>query len=163
MKLVRTFSMFIALASASTVYAQGAAKSPAKPTEKAPAAAPTKDAGEVSAAEAEQVLAFFNKFADAVMANKDNCPKMATGINGVIDSNAAFIKKANEMKNSGKKLPKATEEKMGARLKEMVPVMMTCKDDKAVAAALQRMDNPDAKAAPTTAPAKTDTKAPAKK
>lgn len=155
MKLVRTFSMLIALAGASTA-AFADTKAPAKPADKAPATAPK---AEVSAAEAAEVLAFFNKFADAIVVNKDSCPKMATAINGVIDTNAAFIKKANEMKASGKKLPKETEDKMQARMKDMMPAAMKCKDDAGVAAALKRMDDPSAKAAPAPAP----TPAPAKK
>src|SRR5687768_15343224 len=74
---------------------------------------------EVAAAEAEKFLAFFNKFVDAVIANKDNCGKMAGAINGVIDGHLDIVKKANEAKAAKKKLPKALEDKMLARVKEM--------------------------------------------
>jgi hypothetical protein len=165
MKLVRTATLIIALAGATTVYAQAPQKAPAEkkaPDAKAPAdkaAPPAKE--EISAAEAQKVLDFFNKFADAIVANKDSCPKMAVAINGVIDTNKAFIEQANKMKADGKKLPKAVEDKMGARMKEFLPMVMKCKDDKDVAAAMQRMDKPDAKpAAPAPAPKK-DAAAPA--
>ena len=171
MKLVRTATLIIALAGATTVYADTPQKAPAEkkaPDAKAPpadkAAPPAKE--EISAAEAQKVLDFFNKFADAIVANKDSCPKMAVGINGVIDSNKAFIEQANKMKSEGKKLPKAVEDKMGARMKEFLPMVMKCKDDKDVAAAMQRMDKPDSKpAAPAADPKATPKKdaAPAKK
>ena len=156
MKLVRTASLIIALAGATTVYADTPQKAPADkkapdakapPAKDAPAPAPAKE--EISAADAQKVLDFFNKFADAIIANKDSCPKMAVAINGVIDSNKAFIEQANKMKAENKKLPKAVEDKMGARMKEFLPIVMKCKDDKDVAAAMQRMDKPDAKPAAT--------------
>jgi hypothetical protein len=149
MKLLRTFTM-IALLGASTA------------TAFADAPAPKKDAKteEISAADADKFLAFFNKFVDAIVQNKDNCPKMAGALNGVIDTNKDLIAKANEAKASGKKLPKALEEKMMARVKEMMPAMQKCGADKDVQAAIQRMDKkPDAApakapAAPATPPAK---------
>jgi hypothetical protein len=138
MKLLTTFTMIAILAATTVASAE------------APAAPPAQDA-EISKADADKFLAFFNKFVDAIVQNKDNCPKMATAINGVIDANKALIKKANEAKAAGKKLPKALEEKMMARVKEMMPAMQKCGADKDVQAALNRMDDKPA-AAPAAAP-----------
>lgn len=98
---------------------------------------------EVSQADAEKFQAFFNKFVDAVVQNKDACPKMASAINSVIDANQDVIKKANEAKKAKKKLPKAIEDKMMARVKEMMPAMQKCGPDKAVQDAIARMDAKD--------------------
>ena len=107
MKLVRTFTMITALAGATLAYADTKPPTPAPAADKKappPAAAP-----EVSQADAEKFLVFFNKLVDTVVANKDDCTKLAAGINGVIDGNKDMIAKANEAKAAGKKLPKALE------------------------------------------------------
>jgi hypothetical protein len=145
MKLLRTVTMITALASATYAYAdnKAPAPAPAAPAKAPDKAAPAKDAPkaeEISQADAEKFLAFFNKLVDAVVANKDDCTKMATGVNGVIDSNKDMIAKANEAKAAGKKLPKSLEDKMMARVKEMMPAMQKCQNDKAVQAAFMRMD-----------------------
>jgi hypothetical protein len=106
-----------------------------------PAYAETKappKAVEVEQAEAERILEFFNRFADTIIANKDDCKKMAAAINSFVDSNAENIKRAKEIKDGKKRLPKAIEEKMMARLKEMVPAMQKCQKDADVKKALER-------------------------
>ena len=123
MKLVRAFTM-VAILGAGTI---------ASADKEAPR-------DEVSQADADKFLGFFNKFVDSVVANKDNCPKMATAVNGVIDGNSEIIRKANEARAAKKKLPKATEEKMMARVKEMMPAMQKCGSDKDVQSAIARMD-----------------------
>lgn len=135
MQLVRSLVAALVLASAAPALAEAPKPQP-------------KD--EVSAAEAEAFLAFFNKFADAVIKNKDACPKMATAINGVIDANQETIKKANEMKAANKKLPKAIEDKLTARLKDMFQAMVKCKDDAGVKTAMRRLDGPSKKSATKT-------------
>jgi hypothetical protein len=102
---------------------------------------------EVPQADAEKFQAFFNKFVDAVVQNKDACPKMATAIHQVIDANIDVVKKANDARKAKKKLPKAIEEKMQARVKEMMPAMQKCGSDKAVQDAITRLDKPDEKPA----------------
>jgi len=106
-----------------------------------PAYAETKappKATEVEAGEAERILEFFNRFADTIIANKDDCKKMAAAINTFVDANAENIKKAKEIKDGKKRLPRAIEEKMMARLKEMVPAMQKCQKDADVKKALER-------------------------
>ena len=77
---------------------------------------------------------------DAVVANKDHCPQMAKAINTVIDANTDTIKMANEAKAKGKKLPQAIEDKMMARVKEMMPAMRKCGGDKDVKDATKRLE-----------------------
>jgi len=101
---------------------------------------------EISQADGEKLLAFFGKFVDAIVQNKENCQKMATAVNGVVDGNADAVKLANDAKASGKQLPKALEEKMMARVKELMPAMQKCGSDKDVKAAVARLEKkPEAK------------------
>ena len=123
MKSLRAFTMIAALAAPTLAFADKEA-----PRE------------EVSQADAEKFLGFFNKFVDAVVGNKDNCPKMAGAVNGVIDAHAEILRKANEARDAKKKLPKKFEEQMMARVKEMMPAMQKCGNDKDVQAAIARMD-----------------------
>jgi hypothetical protein len=165
MKLLNTFTM-IALLSG-VAYAEAPAPVPAKPApvadkkapvdKKTPAPAVVDKKEEISTADAEKFLVFFNKIADAMVANKDDCAKLSASLNSIIDTNAALLKKANEAKTSGKKLPKALEDKMMARVKDMMPAMQKCQSDKGVMDAMKRMDG-DAPAK-ADAPAKVDTKA----
>ncbi|MBA2542778.1 MAG: hypothetical protein H0V17_24245 [Deltaproteobacteria bacterium] len=102
---------------------------------------------EISQADGEKLLAFFSKFVDAIVQNKENCGKMAAAVNGVVDTNADAVKLANEAKASGKLLPKALEEKMMARVKELMPAMQKCGSDKDVKAAVSRLEKKGDKAA----------------
>jgi len=138
MKLVRTFSMIIALAGASTVYADTPAKAPVE--KKAPDKAPAKE--EISAADAAKVEKFFNDFVDAIVKNQDACPKMAGAINTLLKDNEAWIVK---MADTGKDLPPAVKGKLQKRQGEMMTGVMKCKDDKDVNAAMQRFASLGAK------------------
>jgi hypothetical protein len=95
---------------------------------------------EVSQVDADRLLVFYGKFVDAIVQNKDNCGKMAKDVNGVIDANQDIVKLANEAKHGDKKLPKATEEKMMARVKELMPAMQKCGNDKDVKTAIARLE-----------------------
>lgn len=95
---------------------------------------------EVSQADGEKLLAFFGKFVDAIVKNKDNCANMAKEVSAVIDANADAVKLAAEAKAADKKLPKPLEEKMMARVKEMMPAMQKCGGDKDVKEAIKKMD-----------------------
>ncbi len=95
---------------------------------------------EVSQADGEKLLAFFGKFVEAIVQNKDNCGKMAKDVTSVIDANLDAVKLASEAKAANKALPKALEEKMMARVKELMPAMQKCGNDKDVKAAIGRLD-----------------------
>jgi hypothetical protein len=153
MKLVRTLSMIIALAAASTALADTPpAKAPAPaPTEKkADKPAPAKQ--EFTKAEVEKIEKFFSDFYDAVTKNQDACPKMATAINALFDKNQDWLKK---MMESGKDLPQDSKDKMLKKQQDLFQGVMKCKDDKGVEAAMQRF------MAMATAKKKTDTAPPA--
>lgn len=171
MKMLRSLTMIAALATSTVAFADtpppakapaADKKAPAPVADKKAPPAPVKE--EISQADAEAFLAFFNKVADAMVVNKDDCTKLAAAINKLTDDNAPLLKKANDAKSSGKKLPKALEDKMMARVKDMMPAMQKCQADKGVNDAMKRMDGGGGKAdkAPATPPAtKTDAKKPA--
>ncbi len=88
-------------------------------------------------------VAFFDKVVDAVVADKDDCAKMATAVNGLIDANAALLAQAVTLK--GKSLPKDAEAHMLASAQKMAAALMQkCETDRGVQAAFQRLS-----AAPT--------------
>jgi D-serine dehydratase len=126
MKLIRVLVASAALLSATAAFADKAEKAPPR--------------DEVSQADAERFLAFFEKFVSAVVVNKDNCPKMAGAIGEVIDANTDVIKMANDAKAAKKKLPRAIEDKMMARVKDMTPAMQKCGKDEKVKEAVGRLD-----------------------
>lgn len=152
MKLLRSFTIVALLAGGAYAQSPAPAKpAPTKtaPAEKAPAEKAPAKKPEVTKAEADQFLAFFNKFVDGVVAAKEDCTKMAATINTVIDQNQATIKLANDSKAAGKDLPQWAKEKMMARVKEMMPPMQKCGNDAKVQTAMKRMESGGtAKAAP---------------
>jgi hypothetical protein len=124
MKLFRTISLALAL-TASVSYADTAA----------PKKAPEADAGDV-----KKFLAFFDKIVDAVVADKDSCPKMATDVNKIIDSNKALLDMAKKAEADGKTLPDDAKKHMMDSATKMAPAMQKCQADKDVQAAFMRLD-----------------------
>lgn len=140
MKLVRTFSLVLALAGASTVYADPPKAPPAKaaPDKAAPApdkAAPPAKSGkpEMNAAEVAKLEKFTTDFSDAIVKNKAACPKMGASINSVIDKHEAWLKTAMQ-----KEPPQSYKDKTKAREAEMKTAVEACMQDKDVQAAVQR-------------------------
>ncbi|HEY5920592.1 MAG TPA: hypothetical protein VIV11_02930 [Kofleriaceae bacterium] len=123
MKLVRSVSIAIALA---------AAPAAAEPEKQAPA--------EVTPNEARAWIAMFDKVVDTVVANKDDCDKMASDLNGVIDANQDAIKIARDAKAKGKKLPSAAQQHMLDGMRRMVAALDKCGRDEKVGAAFKRID-----------------------
>jgi hypothetical protein len=121
MKLVRTLSMIIALAGASTASTASAQKAPARE--------------ELGKAEVRKVEKFFEDFYNAVVKNQNACPKMATAINAVFDKHLAWLQKIAE---SDKDLPQASKDKLAKKQAEMAEGIMKCKDDKGVQTAMRR-------------------------
>ncbi|MBA3393658.1 MAG: hypothetical protein H0T89_13495 [Deltaproteobacteria bacterium] len=170
MKLLRSLTLTTILGTAAlagTAFAEPAAApapapkkaADAKAPAPAPAPAPAKKP-EISQADADKFIAFFNKFVDAVVAAKEDCTKMAASINTLIDKNQPLIKMANDAKAAGKDLPQAAKDKMMGRVKEMMPAMQKCGADPGVQTAMKRMED-GGKAGAKAPPAKTSSSAPA--
>jgi hypothetical protein len=137
MKLVRTLSLIIALAGASTVHADTPpAKAPARP--------------ELSKGEVAKAEAFVDDFHKASTQNKDACPKMGPALKVVFDKHLDWMKK---MAESGKEMPKADRDRLRKKQEEAVVAVFKCKDDQGVIAEMQRfkevlMKKKDAKSEP---------------
>jgi hypothetical protein len=127
MKLV--MSMVIALAAASSAFAQGDKQEQPK---QAPA--------EVTPNEARTWMLLFDKVVDTVVADKEDCVKMATDLNAVVDANQEAIAMARDAKAKGKKLPQAAQQHMVEGARRMLGALDKCGRDEKVGTAFRRID-----------------------
>lgn len=134
MKLIRTSSLALILA-AGLGGAALADKAPAP----APKAPPAKTADAPADADVQKFLTFFDKIVDAVVADKDDCTKMATDVNKLIDDNKDLLEKAKEHQAKGEKLPDEAKNHMMESSKKLFGAMQKCGNDKGVQAAFQRL------------------------
>lgn len=123
-------------------------KTDKKPAAPAPApaapAAPdkTEKKEQVSDADAKRFADFFDKLVSIVVANQDDCVKMAAGINSHVDANQALIKEMSDPKNRNKELPPAVKDRIQKKVREELTPAITkkCSTDKGVEAAFNRME-----------------------
>jgi hypothetical protein len=118
-------AMFLAVAFASATAA-------AEPDKQAPA--------EVTPSEAKSWMSLFDKVVDTVVARRDDCGKMASGINEVVDANQQTIAMARDAKAKGKRLPASAMQQMAEGARRMVAALDKCGRDEKVGAAFARMD-----------------------
>jgi hypothetical protein len=115
-----------------------------KPAAPAAPAAPdkTEKKEQVSDNDAKRFADFFDKLVAIVVANQDDCVKMAAGINGHIDASQGLIKEMNDPKNRNKELPPAVKERIAKKVREELTPAITkkCSTDKGVEAAFNRME-----------------------
>jgi len=123
MKLVRRIALALALI---------ATPAAAAPDRQAPA--------EVTPSEASAWVTAFDKIVDTVVANREDCTKMASELNAVIDANQDAIKIARDAKAKGKKLPAAAQQHMLDGMRRMVGALDKCGRDEKVGAAFKRID-----------------------
>lgn len=123
MKLVRSVAIAIALAGGTAA---------AQPDKQAPA--------EVTPSEARAWIVVFDKVVDAVVAHRQDCSKMATELNGVVDANQDAIAIARDAKAKGKKLPPSAQQHMLDGMRRMVAALDKCGRDEKVGAAFKRID-----------------------
>jgi hypothetical protein len=95
----------------------------------------------VSDAEAKRFADFFDKLVAIVVANQEDCVKMAAGINGHIDANQAVVKEMNDPRNKNKELPPAVKERIQKKVRDELAPAITkkCSTDKGVEAAFNRI------------------------
>ena len=123
---MKLFRIALALAALSTA-AHAEAPAPPKATT-------------VAKGDADKFLAFFDKLADTVVADKADCSKMATDLNAQIDANKDLLAKAKQAQDSGAQLPDDAKKRMMATAQRMMGAMMEkCSKDKGVEAAFQRL------------------------
>jgi hypothetical protein len=151
MSMIRLFTMIAALTAASLPASTALADTPPKPPAQAgkPADKPAAKPGDDKAAKkeplaqatAERFIAFFDKLVELVVANKDDCTKMATAVNSHVDANQAVLKEIADAKAQNKEPPQAMKDHMMQKTRdELQPAMMAkCGQDKAVMAAFMRI------------------------
>lgn len=127
MKLVS--SMFVVAFAASAAFAQ-------EPKAQEPKQAPA----EVTPNEARSWIMLFDKVVDTVVANREDCTKMASGINVVVDANKDTIAMAKDAKAKGKKLPQSAQQHMLDGARKMMGSLDKCGRDEKVGAAFARID-----------------------
>jgi peptidyl-prolyl cis-trans isomerase A (cyclophilin A) len=133
---MRTTAVALALASTLVLVEDSRADQPAPP------------APELSAADTAKLLAFFDKLIPAMIANKDDCPKMAKTVNGLVDANKPMLKSVMKQLTSGKALPPEAEKKLTERMGQDAQSLMTCLSDPTVGEAMKRVEDPDYKPPP---------------
>jgi len=101
---------------------------------------PKQAPAEVTPMEAKSWIQLFDKIVDTVVADKDDCGKMATDINAVVDANQPTIQMARDAKAKGKKLPQSAQEHMLEGARRMVGALDKCGRDEKVGAAFRRID-----------------------
>ncbi|HEU4731562.1 MAG TPA: hypothetical protein VFT22_26890 [Kofleriaceae bacterium] len=132
----------IVVSAAGPVAAPALAEPPARPAaEKKPdkpaAGSPGDDKPAkttVSDADAQRFYAFIEKLIAIVVANQDDCVKMAAGVNAHVDANRALIKEAADLKAQNKALPPAIKDKLSHKFKEELEpaIKKKCSNDPAV-------------------------------
>lgn len=123
MKFVRMTCIAFALASAPVF---------AAPDRQAPA--------EVTPNEARLWLELFGKVVDTVVANREQCDKMAANLHEVVDANRETIAMARDAKAKGKRLPASAQQQMRDGTREMIAALDKCGRDPQVAAAFKRLE-----------------------
>jgi peptidyl-prolyl cis-trans isomerase A (cyclophilin A) len=99
--------------------------------------------GELSAADATKLIEFFDKLMVGVVANKDDCAKMAAVIDAHVTANAAMLRGVMKQLTSGKKLPADAEQKLNKRMEQDGAALTKCAGNSAVLNAMKRLENPD--------------------
>jgi hypothetical protein len=99
-----------------------------------------KPAQEMSAADTQKWLAFFDKLVTTVVKSSGTCDKLATDVNKLIDVNHDAIEVARAARTAGRKLPQAAQQHMMDGVKKMVPTLQKCGQDDRVRAAFAKLD-----------------------
>jgi len=126
MRALRTVTMLIALAGASTARAED------KQAEETP----------LTAFETEKLLAFFGDLVDHAVKHASACPALAAAVDGVVVRHGETIKMSWAAKKAKKTLPKDAQAKLDQRALEMVGALRQCWDHDGVKAAFKRMKPP---------------------
>jgi len=136
----------LALGAAAPAVAADKAPAPDKgaaaaPVAKDPAKDPAKDTAktDVGAADVQQYLAFFDKFAGYIDADQNDCDKMAKDLSAHLDANHALLLKAKAAHDAGKTLPETARQHIMSTAPKMAPGVQKCNSNEKVMAALQKI------------------------
>jgi peptidyl-prolyl cis-trans isomerase A (cyclophilin A) len=114
-------------------------------------AEPMAPPAELAAADAAKLMGFFEKLIPTMIANKDDCAKMAGAIDQLITANAPMLRSLVKQLASGKVLPKASEQKLTSLMTKDADALNKCASNSAVLNAMKRIENPDLPAGPPAA------------
>ncbi|MEO8704666.1 MAG: peptidylprolyl isomerase [Kofleriaceae bacterium] len=97
----------------------------------------------ISAADTTKIVAFFDKLLPAMIANKDDCTKMAAAIDTLVTANAAMLRGVMKQLREGKTLPKDAEAKVTKHMTDNAAALAKCSSNAAVGTAMRRVEDPD--------------------
>jgi hypothetical protein len=91
--------------------------------------------------EVKRVVEFFDKLVATVVANKDDCAKMASAVTAHLDANKALLKEIADARTQHRDLPSDVKDTLARRTaQELSPAMMSkCRKDRQVHNAFTRM------------------------
>jgi hypothetical protein len=94
---------------------------------------------EMSAADTQKWVTFFDKLVDTVV-KASACDKMAGDVNKLVATNQDAIDTAKAAHAAGRKLPQTAQQHMMEGVKRMVPGLKKCGQDDRVRAAFAKLD-----------------------
>lgn len=94
---------------------------------------------EMSAADTQKWVAFFDKLVDTVV-KASTCDKLAGDVNKLVAANQDAIATAKAAHEAGRKLPQSAQQHMMTGVKKMVPGLQKCGQDDKVRAAFAKLD-----------------------
>jgi peptidyl-prolyl cis-trans isomerase A (cyclophilin A) len=106
-------------------------------------------AAEISAADAGKLVAFIDKLLPLMVAQKDDCAKMAGVVDAQITANLPMLKTVMKQLAAGKALPKDIEQKLTEKMTKAGESLQKCAADPAVEAAMKRLEDPELPPAPS--------------
>jgi hypothetical protein len=124
MRVLRTVTLLIAMAGASTARADAKQETP------------------LSAEHAGKLLAFFHELVDEAVKNAADCQALAGAVDGVVTRHIDTIQMMWAAKNEKQTVPKDVQAKLDKRALEMVGALRRCWDDDRVKKAFERMKAP---------------------
>jgi len=120
---------------------KGAAPAPAAKDPGSPGKDAAKDTSktDISPADVQQYLAFFDKFVGYIDADQNDCDKMAKDLSAHLDASHALLMKAKAAHDAGKTLPEAARQHIMSTAPKMATGAQKCNSNEKVTAALQKI------------------------
>ena len=124
MRALRTITLLIAMAGASTARAEAKQETP------------------LSAEQADKLLVFFNELVDESVKHAADCQALAGAIDGVVAKHTGTIQMTWAAKKAKQTVPRDVQAKLDQRALEMVGALRRCWNDDRVKAAFAKMKPP---------------------